>query len=325
MKNSEQIAATVLAARDRALQKRRSRIRRMTGVTAAASVLCILGAVLYAAGCFYAAKENLPAVMHEEVIADASSMQDLPAETECRVQSGATKTEAAAGEKASQITAECRTETVPEDSAAEQSVTTMHTETAAALTAAVDTTTPVAVHSTRTTAVTTAHPQTKSTTTVSAALPETHPKTETHTDPSTPGTPGAVFTSLAVSYDEARETFAHPILQCEHDDFLQYKIGIVSPGGDIHSGSAFCLSLEYVFTNGSVYLEDQDRLSGSSASDYGDEYTYSGRTFYVWEEWGSRKIGYYPDWDTGIAYMAVFDLGTDIYEIMNRIISVEIE
>lgn len=322
MKNSEQIAAAVLAARDNALQKKQRRIRRLTGVTAAASVICILGGVLYAAGRFYAAKENIPAVMHEDAVPAASDPQDSTAGTEKRVQTGTAKTETAEGEQTAQTAAEYRTEPAPADSAAEQPVTALQTDTAAALTAASDTAAATAVHRTETTAATAAPVQTKPATTAAAALPETCPGTE---PPSNPGTPGAVFTSLAVSYDEAKEAFAHPIVRCERDDFLQYKIGIVSPDGNIHSERAFCLSLEYVFANGAVHLSDQDRLSGSSASDFGTAYTYSGRTFYVREEWGSRMIGYYPDWDIGIAYEAVFDLGTDIYEIMNLMISVEIE
>ena len=322
MKNSEQIAAAVLAARDSALQKRQRRIRWLTVVTATASFLCILGGVLYAAGRFYAVKENIPAVMHEDVITDVFDTQDSPIETEISVQNGITKIEGTASEQTAQITAECRTETVPADSAAEQPSTARQTEAAAMETAAADTSAPDAVYSTRKTVATTTSAQTKPVTTASTALPVTTKITE---PPAGPGTPGAVFKSMTVSYDEARETFAHPVLPCEHGDFLQYKVGIVSPDGNIYSDRAFCLSLEYVFTNGSVYLEDQDRLSGSSASDFGEKYIYAGRTFYVWEEWGSRKIGYYPDWDTGIAYMAVFDLGTDLYEMMDLMISVEIE
>ncbi len=142
------------------------------------------------------------------------------------------------------------------------------------------------------------------------------------------GSAGAVFTSVVVSYSEARDKFAHPIVPCSKGDFLGYKIGIVSKNGDIDSSGSFCLSVTYIFERGSIGLQDQDRLTGSSASTTGEECSYRGRVFYVQPSgsFGDQnvRVGYYPSWDAGIAYEAYFDGDVDVNEIMDLIISVEI-
>ena len=165
--------------------------------------------------------------------------------------------------------------------------------------------------------------------------PATDPPTEPPTEPPTdapsaagePGTPGAVFTSVSVSYAEAKETFAHPIVPCASSGFTGYRVGIVSKNGDIHADGAFCLSVTYAFTNGTVGLDDQDRWHSSSYSTWGDAYEYRGRTFYVQTPDVSRDyvyIGYWPTLDRGIGYQAQFDADADVYEIMDLIISLEI-
>lgn len=144
------------------------------------------------------------------------------------------------------------------------------------------------------------------------------------------GTPGAVFTKRSVGYEEAKAAFAHPIVPCYDGNFTGYQVGIVSRNGDVNADGSFCLSVDYTFSDGHIGLTDQDRLGGSSASTLGEVCEYRGRTFYVQtpDDYGSYGadsilVGYYPTWDSGIAYQAVFDTDADIYEIMDRMIAVE--
>ena len=159
----------------------------------------------------------------------------------------------------------------------------------------------------------------------------TEKQTEPPTEPSPGGTPGAVYTKRDVSYSEAREIFGHPIVSYSGGGFLGYQVGVVSRGGDVNSDGAFCLDVNYVFADGTVNLTDQDRLTGgSTASATGTRYDYRGRTFYVqtpedYGFYGSDQIlvGYYPSWDSGVAYQAVFNADADPEVIMDLILSVE--
>lgn len=161
----------------------------------------------------------------------------------------------------------------------------------------------------------------------------TEKQTEPPTEPTPggqPGSPGAVYTKRDVSYSEARETFGHPIVSCSGGGFLGYQVGIVSRDGNVNSDGAFCLDVNYVFADGSVSLTDQDRMGGSAASASGTAVDYRGRTFYVqtpddYGFYGSDQIlvGYYPSWDSGVAYQAVFAADADPEEIMDLILSVE--
>ena len=143
---------------------------------------------------------------------------------------------------------------------------------------------------------------------------------------SAPGTPGAVHTSLSVSYDEAKERFGYPIVKCSRSDFLGYKVGIVSRNGDIGSKEAFCLDLTYEFTNGHIYIQAQERSVGKLANHGTEQYDYLGRTFVMEDSYNDEQhtIGYYPTDTGGLAYRATFDRSVDIYEIMELIISVEL-
>ena len=170
-------------------------------------------------------------------------------------------------------------------------------------------------------------------TTAPTQLPTEKPtekQTEPPTEPSPGGTPGAVYTKRDVSYSEAREIFGHPIVSYSGGGFLGYQVGVVSRGGDVNSDGAFCLDVNYVFADGIVNLTDQDRLTGSAASAAGTRYDYRGKTFYVQtpEDYGSYgsdqiHVGYYPSWDSGVAYQAVFNADADPEEIMDLILSVE--
>ena len=160
--------------------------------------------------------------------------------------------------------------------------------------------------------------------------PDTNPPsaentTATSATPGGPGTANAVYTEQTADYNTAKQTFGYPIIQCDNADFIGYKIGIVSRNGDVNADGAFCLSVVYEFANGSVSLQDQDRMTGSAASTFGDRYDYRGRTFYVNMLDAAPRIlvGYFPTWDSGIAYQADFAPDSDIYNIMDLIISVE--
>lgn len=160
--------------------------------------------------------------------------------------------------------------------------------------------------------------------TVTTTLPPVQPPTEEPTD--FDGLPYAVHTDLDVSYEEAKERFGHAVSECTRSDFLGYTIGIVSQRGDIYSDRAFCLDVAYKFINGTIAVIDQDKMSGSRAT-YGPlQYDYRDRIFqdetFINDE--QITIGYYPDGDSGLAYVAVFDRSADIYEIMDLIISLEI-
>ena len=160
--------------------------------------------------------------------------------------------------------------------------------------------------------------------TVTTTLPPVQPPTEEPTD--FDDLPYAVHTDLDVSYEEAKERFGHAVSECTRSDFLGYTIGIVSQRGDIYSDRAFCYDVAYKFINGTIAVIDQDKTPGSRAT-YGPlQYDYRDRIFqdetFINDE--QITIGYYPDGDSGLAYVAVFDRSADIYEIMDLIISLEI-
>ena len=160
--------------------------------------------------------------------------------------------------------------------------------------------------------------------TVTTTLPPVQPPTEEPTD--FDDLPYAVHTDLDVSYEEAKERFGHAVSECTRSDFLGYTIGIVSQNGDIYSDRTFCYDVAYKFINGTIAVIDQDKMSGSRAT-YGPlQYDYRDRIFqdetFINDE--QITIGYYPDGDSGLAYVAVFDRSADIYEIMDLIISLEI-
>lgn len=159
---------------------------------------------------------------------------------------------------------------------------------------------------------------------VSTSLTTVPPKKEEPTD--FDSLPYDVHTELDVSYGEAKERFGHAVSECTRSDFLGYKIGIVSRNGNINSGKTICLDVTYKFTNGIISIIDQDRIDGSRATYGTKQYDYLDRTFndetFLNDE--QITIGYYPDNDNSLAYVAVFDRSADIFEIMDMIISLEI-
>lgn len=142
-----------------------------------------------------------------------------------------------------------------------------------------------------------------------------------------PAVPNAVHTNLSVSYDEAKERFGYPVEKCTRSDFLGYKVGIVSQNGKTDSKEAFCLDLTYEFENGLVYIADQDRSAGKIANHGVKQYEYKGRIFVEEQDSGRDGkiyIGYYPTDMGGLGYRAIFDKDTDINEIMDTIIALEL-
>jgi hypothetical protein len=151
-------------------------------------------------------------------------------------------------------------------------------------------------------------------------------ETESPATSDVPKNPMGVLTNINVSYDEAKERFSRDLAECTASSFIGYKAGIVSRNGDINSKDALCVQITYEFTNGIVGIIDQDKMIGSRATYGPKQYDYLDRTFndetFLNDE--QITIGYYPDGDYGLAYVAVFDRSADVYEIMDMIISIEI-
>ena len=137
-----------------------------------------------------------------------------------------------------------------------------------------------------------------------------------------PGNPGAVLTNLYVTYDEAKTRFGYPIVPCASSDFLGYNVGIVSQHGNVNSEKAFCLSVNYEYAGGYINITDENRLFGDTSIS-GDIYEYSGRVFGVEELWGSLHVSYASPRNSGIVYQAIFSADSDMFQIMDKIISIE--
>ena len=136
------------------------------------------------------------------------------------------------------------------------------------------------------------------------------------------GNGDAVYQDMAVDYDTARETFGHPILPCTDDGFTGYNVLLANKNGTIGENGTVCLSVTYLFTNGSVELRDQAKTGEITPT--GKPYEYRGETFYVHtpEFNGDQiRIGYYPTGKSGIAYQAHFNGRADVNGIMELILS----
>ena len=139
--------------------------------------------------------------------------------------------------------------------------------------------------------------------------------------------PGAVYKKLSVSYEEARDRFGHPIVRCEAPGFVGYSVGIVSLNGDTGAESSVCLAAEYGFDSGTITVRDESRFSGEFSAVSLVEYEYLGRTFIEDGDTAygeGRMLVYCPYGEDGdIVYIALFDQSSDIYGIMDLIISLE--
>ena len=137
--------------------------------------------------------------------------------------------------------------------------------------------------------------------------------------------PQNAYQDVIVNYETAKAYFMHPIISCKRNDFTGYSVLIYNPSGNISEQGTKCLSVTYLFTNGSVVLKDQD-ITGK-VTPTGKKYEYQGKTFYVHtpEFNGDQiRIGYFPTGESGIAYQAHFNSGTDVNMIMDLLLSLEI-
>lgn len=135
-----------------------------------------------------------------------------------------------------------------------------------------------------------------------------------------------IYKDVIVGYDTAKMYFKHPIVPCDKNDFTGYSVLLVTPNENNNESGTDCLSLTYLFTNGSIDLHDQDKTGKVTPT--AKQYEYHGRTFYVHtaEYNGDQiKIGYYPTGENGIAYQAYFNSRSDINEIMDLILSLELK
>ena len=76
-----------------------------------------------------------------------------------------------------------------------------------------------------------------------------------------------MFTRRSVSYAEARDLFAHPIVPCYDDDFEGYEVGVVSRNGDIHESGAFWMDHGVEVETGLHCLSATLTLKGEAVSE----------------------------------------------------------
>lgn len=173
-------------------------------------------------------------------------------------------------------------------------------------------------------------PVTSQTTPNNPSNPGDNPSSDSGGNPG--GNPNAVMQSKVVSYQEAKDLFAHPIVECFDSNFINYEIIMVSQKGD---WDGFYFGVKYIFSDGQITLIDQDRMNSFvfSVSYLKDKLEYNGHTFFVTKENylsdSQSEIWYSPkmenDFGVGIVYSAHFDQSVDQAKIMDLILSLEIK
>lgn len=161
------------------------------------------------------------------------------------------------------------------------------------------------------------------TTSDNTTTPEPPPSSQT-----TPGieNPSGVYQGQKVDYNTARNLFGHAIKECTAHNFIGYTVGAVSNTGN-HDGSekVVCIDINYNFTNGTITICDQDRMSGAYLyAESSEKIEYKGHIFMAEHDLVDKnhvRYGYYPTQQNGLAYIAVFDKGTDQQEIFDLILS----
>ena len=136
--------------------------------------------------------------------------------------------------------------------------------------------------------------------------------------------PQNVYKDVSVDYNTAKSYFGHSIVPCNRSDFTGYSVLLVSPNGNNNEQGTKCLSLTYLFTKGSVVLYDQGKTGKITPT--GNRQEYRGKIFYVHTpefNGDNIRIGYYPTGESGVAYQANFNSGSDVNEIMDLILSLE--
>lgn len=326
MKTNEEMYQSLLARFEKYQAKKRKQKLVIRCTVPAAACLCL-------AAMGYGHRNDLRKPPETSVITDteeaATAVQTEPAAPEISA-----PVSAATAEKTEQATAEVQTETTadtvtepvteqPETGRAETPAVTqaLAGTQPAAVTQAVQTAAPTAPPVTERPVQTTPPPATEAPTQPPAARPFEPPISPVV--PADPGGPGGVYSQLSVSYEEARERFGHPIVQCTRGDFTGYKAAMVSQNGDITSERAFCLEVIYNFNDGYLAVMDNERF-GSASPNSDETVEYNGRTFYIGQpedNYGQYYIGYFPSLEGGIVYQGFFADDCDIYEKMDIIIS----
>ena len=141
--------------------------------------------------------------------------------------------------------------------------------------------------------------------------------------------PCAEITQRPVSYQEAKELFGYPIVECSDKNFLNYTAGLVSQ----NSSFRFCSEMSYNFTNDvSVFLINQERtVVYFGYEDLARKMEYNGHTFWIKNATENDQayyiqIGYFPNQESGIGYIAnVYDETIEQSEIMALILRLEIK
>ncbi len=143
--------------------------------------------------------------------------------------------------------------------------------------------------------------------------------------------PAAELAYRTVSYQEAKELFGYPIIECLDENFVNYSIGVVSQNCTVCNYS----SVVYSFTNGiriTLFNQEIAILYFGEDEDLVKRVEYNGHTFLIDEHASPDeqqyyiRIGYFPNQESGICYIAdVTDETIEQTEIMDSIISLEIK
>lgn len=132
------------------------------------------------------------------------------------------------------------------------------------------------------------------------------------------------YKDFVVDYETAKKSFMHPLIPCRRNDFTGYNVLLYNSNGDFNEQGTKCLSVTYLFTNGSVSLYDQSKTGKITPA--GNREVYRGKAFYVKtpEFNGDQiRVGYFPTGESGIAYQANFNSRTNVNEIMDLMLSLE--
>lgn len=138
--------------------------------------------------------------------------------------------------------------------------------------------------------------------------------------------PNGVYTKRDYAYSKVKELFGHNIVECSAEGFQKYTVGTVTQK---ESGYKAYVDVTYVFNNGTVLIQDQDRISGRYDPN-GDnkKIEYEGKTFYIPSYVSGEEtivIEYFPTQDKGLAYIATFDASVSEESICSLLLSLEIK
>jgi len=305
MKTSKEMADSVFQIRDAYIEKKRKKIVYIKKASYIVSVACMFTIVFLGIKYSSSIKQDIPEV---NIVDNSENMEETTVITQISSYTG--QINITDTQKSTVVTKESKITTFTETTIFNS---TQNTE----------------ASSNVSTQDTSENPNLQPTTVITNVPAPTERSTEPPLSPGgtdNSGSPGGVHTVLNVSYDEAKEKFGHSIKNCSSSDFLGYKVGIVSQNGNINSNESFCLDLTYNFTNGQILIQDQDRSAGKLANPGIEQYDYLGRTFVKEESYDDEHIiiGYYPTDMDGFAYRASFAKSVDLYEIIDKIISIEI-